>query len=113
MVSRLAVALQCYTFVMYGKVKRLRVAGKRLADHDIARAEYVQGELTLAGLGATNVLTVTDPNSQVGASLFPSLYDARLVTMHGTKMLFKGEERPQGDQEPAYTQEWSVVTTNA
>ena len=54
------------------------------------------------------MLTVTDPNSQVGGSLIPQLYDARLVTMHGTKMLFKGEERPQGDAGPAYVQEWAV-----
>ncbi|MDK6077952.1 hypothetical protein [Massilia varians] len=94
---------------MYGKVKRLRAAGKRLSDHDIARAQHVEGEVTLAGLGNTLVLTVTNPNSQVGESLFPMLYEARLTTMHGTKMLFKGEERPQGDAGPAYVQEWSIV----
>jgi hypothetical protein len=41
------------------------------------------------------------------------LYDARLVTMHGNKMLFKGEERPQGDAGPAYVQEWSVLVTSS
>lgn len=94
---------------MYGKVKRLRAAGKRLSDHDIARAQYVEGEVTLTGLGGTLVLTVKDRNSQVGESLFPQLFEARLITMHGTKMLFKGEERPQGDAGPAYVQEWAVV----
>ena len=29
--------------------------------------------------------------------------------MHGNKMLFKGEERPQGDAGPAFVQEWSVI----
>ena len=94
---------------MYGKVKPLRASGKRLSDHDIARAQFVQGEVTLAGLGATLILTVTDPNSQVGGSLLPQLYDARLITMTQHKMLFKGEERPQGDAGPAYVQEWAVV----
>jgi hypothetical protein len=80
---------------MYGKVKRLRAAGGRLSDHDIARANFVEGEITLAGLSATLVLSVVDPNSEVGASLLPQLYDARLITMTQYKMLFKGEERPQ------------------
>lgn len=94
---------------MIGKVKRLRNAGKRLTDQDIARAQHTEGEIRLAGLGATLVLSVTDANAQVGGSLIPQLYDARLITMHGTKMLFKGEERPQGDAGPAYVQEWSVL----
>lgn len=94
---------------MYGKVKRLRAAGKRLTTQDIARAEYVAGELTLAGLGITTLLTLTDPNSQIGESLFPALYEVKMTTMHGNKMLFKGEERPQGDAGPAIVQEWAVV----
>jgi hypothetical protein len=94
---------------MYGKVKRLRERGLRLPDRDIGKAVFVQGEITLAGLGGTLVLEVKDPNSQVGESLFPRLYDARLITMHGDKMLFKGEERPQGDAGPAYVQEWSLL----
>lgn len=98
---------------MYGKVKPLRSRGVRLSDHDIGRAQHVVGEVTLAGLGATLVLTVTDPNSQIGDSLLPQLYDARLVTMTQHKMLFKGEERPQGDAGPAYIQEWAVVVEQA
>jgi hypothetical protein len=94
---------------MHGKVKALRSRGARLSDLDIGRAQFVQGEVTLAGLGATLVLTVVDPNSQVGDSLLPQLYDARLITMTQHKMLFKGEERPQGDAGPAYAQEWAVV----
>jgi hypothetical protein len=94
---------------MYGKVKRLRERGARLSDRDIGQAPFVQGEITLAGLGATHVLAVKDPNSQVGDSLFPRLYEARLITMHGDKMLFKGEERPHGDTGPAYVQEWSIL----
>lgn len=94
---------------MYGKVKRLRDRGRRLADHDISQAPFVQSEVTLVGLSTTYVLAVNDPGSQVGESLFPRLYEARLVTMHGNKMLFKGEERPEGDSGPAFVQEWTVV----
>jgi hypothetical protein len=90
---------------MYGKVKRLRERGARLSDRDIGQAPFVQGEITLAGLGAPLVLEVKEPASKVGASLLPALYEARLVTMHGNKMLFKGEERPQGDAGPTYIQE--------
>lgn len=94
---------------MIGKVKRLRNAGKRLTDQDIARSQYVEGEIVLAGLRDTLVLTVSDPNSTVGSSLLPQLFEARLTTMHGSKMLFKGEERPQGDAGPAFVQEWAVL----
>jgi len=94
---------------MYGKVKRLRERGTRLSDRDIAKAPHVEGEVTLAGLGPVLVAQVRDPNFQVGTGLLPQLYEARLTTMHGNKMLFKGEERPQGDTGPAYVQEWAVV----
>ncbi len=94
---------------MYGKVKQLRNRGVRLSDHDIGRADPIKGDVTLAGLGPTLVLTVTDPDSQVSDSLLPQLYDARLITMTQHKMLFKGEERPHGDAGPAYVQEWSVM----
>nr|WP_314540171.1 hypothetical protein [uncultured Massilia sp.] len=93
---------------MYGKVKRLRERGRRMNDREIAQAPFVEGELKLVGLAMSYILEVTDPTSQVGQSLFPTLYDARLVTMHGDGMLFKGEERPQGEGGPAYVQEWSV-----
>lgn len=94
---------------MYGKVKRLRERGARLSDRDIVKSPFVEGEVTVAGLGPVLVAQVRDPNSQVGTGLLPQLYDARLISMHGGKMLFKGEERPQGDAGPAYVQEWAVV----
>lgn len=94
---------------MYGKVKRLRERGTRLSDRDIASSAHVEGEVTLASLGPVLVAQVRDPNSQVGTGLLPQLYEARLTTMHGNKMLFKGEDRPQGDTGPAYVQEWAVV----
>jgi len=94
---------------MYGKVKQLRRAGKRLSDHDIARSEYIEGEVRVYVLAGVIMANVSDPNSQVGEPLLAALYDAKLVTMHGHGMLFRGEERPQGDAGPAYIQEWSVM----
>lgn len=94
---------------MYGKVKRLRERGVRLSDLDIGRAQPVEGEVTVAGLGPTLVAQVRDPSSQVGTGLLPQLYEARLISMHSGKMLFRGEERPQGEAGPAYVQEWAVA----
>jgi len=93
---------------MIGKVKRLRHQGKRLHDREIGAAPAVLGEVRVYGVGSSIVANVTDPNSQVGDPLLPTLYDVRLTTMTGPGMLFKGEERPQGDAGPAYVQEWSV-----
>jgi hypothetical protein len=93
---------------MYGKVKRLRERGRRLNEREIAQAPHVEGELKLFGVQMSYVLEVLSPASQVGDSLFPRLYEARLITMHSGGMLFRGEERPEGESGPAYVQEWSV-----
>lgn len=93
---------------MYGKVKRLRESGKRMSDRVIGTAPYVEGEVRVYMLGSSVMASVSDPHSQVSGPLIPDLYDARVTSMHGQRMLFKGEERPQGDQGPAFVQEWSV-----
>jgi hypothetical protein len=93
---------------MYGKVKRLRDHGRRLSNREINQMPAVEGELTFAALRSTYLLEVRPRNSQVGPGLLPSLYEARLVAMHTGGMLFRGEERPQGDDGPTYVQEWSV-----
>lgn len=93
---------------MQGKVKRLRHLGKRLSDKEIAQAKFVEGSVKVYGIAGVIMAAVTDPNAQVGDPLIPLLYEAKLVTMTEAGMLFKGEERPQGDAGPAYIQEWSV-----
>lgn len=93
---------------MYVKAKTLREHGKRRTDHEIAADQGKTGELTLAMVGGAYQLNINDPNSSVHAPLLPVLFEARLTTMHGDKMLFKGEERPQGDAGLAFVQEWSV-----
>lgn len=102
-------ARQRYTRRMYGKVKRLRDRGARLSDQDIARAPFVEGKLVVAGMGGTLFVEVRDPNSQTSSSKIPALYEVRLTSMHAGKMLFKGEERPQGAAGPAYVQEWAIA----
>lgn len=95
---------------MRGKVKRLRVHGRRLSNIEISRAEPVEGELRLDGQQWTMeyVLALRRPNDNASAPLM-QLFAAQLVTMHGDGMLFRGIERPQGDDGPAYVQEWSVM----
>lgn len=96
---------------MYGKVKRLRDRGRRLSNREINQMPAVEGALTLAAVRSTYVLQVRRHDSQVGPGLLPELYEARLVAMHTGGMLFRGEERPQGDDGPAFVQEWSVMVT--
>lgn len=95
---------------MIGKVKRLRHQGKRLSDREIGAVQAVAGEIRVYGVGSSVLANVTDPNSQVGDPLLPTLYEVRLTTMHGPGMLLKGEERPEGGTGPAYVQEWSIRT---
>lgn len=54
------------------------------------------------------VLTLRAPNDNVNPPL-AELFDARLIVMHHDGMRFIGTERPQGDDGPAYVQEWSVI----
>jgi len=85
---------------MHGQVKRLRERSKRLSGHAIGAALAIAGEVRMFGLGASTVASVTDPNSRVGGSLLPLLYDARVTTMQNARMLIEGEERPEGDEGP-------------
>ena len=78
-----------------------------MSDHQIAAAAPVEGELVVHGMRSMIMAEVQRPGTQVGDPLLV-LYEVKLTTMHGTGMLLKGEERPQGDKGPAYIQEWSV-----
>jgi hypothetical protein len=93
---------------MYVRAKQLRNGGRRRSNQEIAADDGKVGELTLASVGPSYQLNLNDPDSSVHVPLYPVLHDAKLTTMHGEGMLFKGEERPQGDAGPAYVQEWSV-----
>lgn len=84
-------------------------AAGRLSGHDIGRSDYVEAEVRVYSLVGVIVGSVSNPDSQVGSSLLPELYDVKLITMNEHGMLLKGEKRPHGDARPAYIQEWSVM----
>ena len=59
----------------------------------------------MCGAGPELKLSFDDGSRQ--APIIPVLLDARLVTMHSDKMLFRGIERGEGGAE--FVQEWSVM----
>lgn len=96
------------------KVKPLRVKGVRKHDREIASEAGIAGVLSLALVGPSYELKLHASND--GSSreaILPILYDARLVSMHGDKMLFKGIERAGEPDKAQYLQEWSVMVLPA
>jgi hypothetical protein len=91
---------------MKATVKILRVAGIRKSDRDISADPGTTGELRLSMVAQAAQLNLSDPNDQQFKPLVPMLYHARLVAMHGDRMLFQGltARREEGGQ----PQEWSV-----
>ena len=65
--------------------------------------------LTVYGLGTTIQISVSASDYQQRNPLIPDLYDARLVTMNGAKMLFAGIKRTIDPLAAQYLQEWAVV----
>jgi hypothetical protein len=90
------------------QVKPLRQRGSRLTDQQIASLAPVYGHLALYGLGTTLQISVYANNARPDP-LIPDLYDARLISMHGNKMLFAGIERTADPMAAQYFQEWAVV----
>jgi hypothetical protein len=93
---------------MYCKIKFLRQRGVRRNDREIAADLGAEGELTLALCGPSYELKLQARDSSRGEPIVPILYDARLTSMHGDKMLFQGIERTS-DEGPHYAQAWSVM----
>jgi len=89
-------------------VKPIRQHGARLSDQQIASLQATDGYLSLYGLGTTLQISLYD-GSAAQVPLIPDLYDARLVSMHGNKMLFVGIERTSDQMAAQYRQEWAVV----
>jgi hypothetical protein len=94
---------------MYSRIKVLRRYGARLADREIIAHKGHDGELTLYRSGGSIELKLSEPNDQRKEPIIPILYDARLVTMHGDRMLFQGMERTGDEKRAQYMQEWSVM----
>lgn len=97
---------------MYSYFKRLRSAGKRNADRDIASDAGVVGHISIFRQGQEVVAAAyaTGGTGQPG-TILPLLYRAKLVTMQGNGMLIQGWERPLGCEQAGTDQnkqEWSV-----
>jgi len=94
---------------MLCKVKILRVRGARRSSHEIASDIGIDGDLTLASCGGTFELKLAAADDSQQKAIIPIMYDARLVTMHGNGMLFRGLERTGAPDSAQYLQEWSVM----
>lgn len=94
---------------MYCKVKILRHRGARRSGQEIAADTGTEGDLTLTSVGADLQLKLAATDDSQQKPLIPVLIDARLVTMHGNKMLFRGLERAGAEDGAQYLQEWSVM----
>jgi hypothetical protein len=94
---------------MKATVKVLRRAGTTKAERDIMADPGRQGELRLSMVAGVAQLNLSDPNDQQFKPLLSVLYHARLVAMHGNRMLFQGLTALR--EEGGLPQEWSVEVT--
>lgn len=93
---------------MHYKVKALRTRGARRSDREISADAGVDGQLAGAHIGPIFELKLFSDDGSRMEPLIPVLLDAKLISMHGNKMLFRGFEQPGADG-PQYAQEWSVM----
>jgi len=98
---------------MYCKVKLLRTRGARKHDREISSDTPIEGDMTLAMCAGIYELKLAASDDSQMKPLIPILYDARLVTMHGDKMLFRGLERAGAEPDAQFLQEWSVMVMSA
>jgi hypothetical protein len=95
-----------YTAPMKAHVKVLRSGGERISARDIQSDSGTRGDMTMVMIAGRTELKLADPNDSQLKPLIPVLYHARLVTMHGNRMLYQGLTAPRDDGGQA--QEWSV-----
>lgn len=98
---------------MHCKVKLLRSGGIRRHERDILSDPGTEGIATLALCGAFLELKLSAGDDSQQNPVIPILYDAKLVSMHSGKMLFRGLERSGGEEGPQFLQEWSVLVLSA
>lgn len=92
---------------MYSTVKTLRSRGKKKDMREIQSDPGVSGDLVLALCGSLYELKIHATDDSTMQPIIPSLLDARLISMHNGKMLFRGFE--QGSDGAEWAQEWSVL----
>jgi hypothetical protein len=98
---------------MHCKVKLLRSRGIRRMERDILSDAGAEGIATLALCGAFLELKLSAGDDSQQKPIIPILYDAKLVSMHSGKMLFRGIERIGVEEGPQFLQEWSVMVLGA
>lgn len=91
---------------MHYTVKILRHRGARRSEREIMSEPGTDGQLAGAHIGATFELKLFSGDGSRQEAVIPVLLDARLVSMHGDKMMFRGVE--QGADGAQFVQEWSV-----
>lgn len=95
-----------YTASMRYTVKVLRHRGARRSEREILGESGTDGQLTGANVGSSFELKLSADDGSRQEPIIPVLSDAKLVSMHGDKMLFRGiETDAHGAQ---FVQEWSV-----
>lgn len=93
---------------MYSRVKVLRRHGERLSDHEIGAAPWHVGHLTIVLIEHVPVMKLhAAGDDSVMAPILPLMFRARVVSMHGDKMLFQGFERDERPDDKR-RQEWTV-----
>lgn len=90
---------------MHYTVKILRHRGVRRSEREILAEAGTDGQLTGAHTGASFELKLSSGDGSRAEPIIPVLLDAKLVSMHGDKMMFRGVEDIGGAQ---FVQEWSV-----
>lgn len=88
-------------------VTRLRERGKRRHDHDIGADPGTTGDLSLATVGTTKELKLSDINDQQMKPVIPILYAAQVISVQANSMIFRGFE--QGADGAGYLQEWRAI----
>lgn len=92
---------------MHSSVKCLRQRGLWKHINDVQSEPSATGDITLVLCVDGAQLKLSSDDGSLQEPIMPVLLDAKLVTMHTDKMLFKGIERGEGGAE--FVQEWSVL----
>jgi hypothetical protein len=97
---------------MYSIIKRLREGGERRSDRDISSDPGTIGHLTVFAVKGVSVASLHAAGSTGSDDpLIPMLFRAKLCTLHNDRLLFKGYERPVGQEgvdSDRNRQEWAV-----
>ena len=94
---------------MLVKVKILRQCGARRSDREIGADAGVDGRISLYQSGGQCELKLFADDGSRQEPIVPILFDAKVVTIHGDKMLYRGIERAGAAEDAQYLQEWSVM----